>query len=162
MVTFPFPNPDQAWVLPHHLWHVDFHYAIPTSGPPFGLKEFALFGDIGPRGGGTLLISRSHRMVAEFLLEQPEALRRDFRRTRLRFMGRHPWLAELARPGTEPSRTRRFMDHDTDVNRITARVVELTGQAGDVALSHPWVVHHVAPNTSERPRFMRAQSLCRT
>jgi hypothetical protein len=159
LVTFPFPG--EPWVLPHRVWHVDLRYDNRAE-PLFGLKLFALFGDAGPQGGGTLLVSRSHHLVARFVGTQPDEVRSDFRRTRLRFMSHHPVLKELARPGPEPARRERFMDHDHDVDGIAIQVIELTGQAGDVVLTHPWALHHVAPNASMQPRFMRAQSIYRS
>ena len=35
---------------------------------------------------------------------------------------------------------------------------ELTGDPGDVVLTHPWMLHHVAPNTSSYPRMMRGKT----
>jgi hypothetical protein len=90
MVTFP--KASQPWVVPHGLWHVDFRYDASTTGPLFGLKVFAFFGDVAPRSGGTLVISRSHRVVSRFVDSLPADVRADFRTTRLRFMDHQPWL----------------------------------------------------------------------
>lgn len=157
MVTFP--NASQAWVVPHGLWHVDFRYDASTVGPLFGLKVFAFFGDVAPRSGGTLVISRSHRAVSRFVDSLPKSARADFRTTRLRFMDHQPWLRALATPEYDVERTARFMDRDGDVDGIAVRVVELTGAAGDVVITHPWTVHHVAFNAGLYPRLMRAQSI---
>ena len=37
------------------------------------------------------------------------------------------------------------------------RVVELTGEAGDVVIGHPWLLHAGAPNCGAAPRLMRVQ-----
>jgi Phytanoyl-CoA dioxygenase (PhyH) len=158
MVTFP--KASQPWVVPHRLWHVDFRYDARPE-PLFGLKVFAFFGDVAPRSGGTLVIARSHQLVSRFLADLPEGVRADFRNTRLRFMDHHPWLRALATPEYDRERTTRFVDQDGDVNGIAARVVELTGAAGDVVITHPWTVHHVAVNAGRYPRLMRAQSIYR-
>jgi ectoine hydroxylase-related dioxygenase (phytanoyl-CoA dioxygenase family) len=157
MITFP--NMSAPWVVPHSLWHVDFRYDNPTADDLFGLKVFAFFGDVTARGGGTVVITRSHRIVARFLERQPRELRGDFRSARLAFMRHHPWLRALATPDSTAERNARFMDQEADVDGIGARVVELTGRAGDVVITHPWTVHHVAPNTNDVPRFMRGQSI---
>jgi ectoine hydroxylase-related dioxygenase (phytanoyl-CoA dioxygenase family) len=34
------------------------------------------------------------------------------------------------------------------------RVVELTGEPGDVVFMHPHLLHAAAPNRSDSPRFM--------
>ena len=52
------------------------------------------------------------------------------------------------------------MDADTDVDGIPARVVELTGEPGDMAFCHPTIVHSVASNRgSERSPSRRGCTL---
>jgi hypothetical protein len=64
------------------------------------------------------------------------------------------WLRALRKPEDDMQRTARFMDRDHDVGGIAVRVTELTGQPGDVVLTHPWVLHHSAPNAGSYPRMM--------
>jgi hypothetical protein len=40
---------------------------------------------------------------------------------------------------------------------VPVDIVELCGEAGDVVIGHPWLLHRGAPNRGERPRFMRVQ-----
>ena len=40
---------------------------------------------------------------------------------------------------------------------LPVRVVELTGRAGDVYVTHPWILHSIAPNASDTPRMMRSR-----
>jgi hypothetical protein len=156
MVTFP--ERGVLWRLPSKLWHVDWMYTNSPT-PLFGLKLFAFFGDVGPRGGGTLVVSGSHRVVERFVAATPAEARRDFRACRLRFMQHDPWLRALARPDDDdPGRNARFMDADHDLDGIPVRVVELTGCPGDVVLAHPWMLHHAAPNTASYPRMMRGKA----
>jgi hypothetical protein len=159
MVTFP--TPSRPWVVPHGLWHVDFQYDASTTGPLFGLKVLAFFGDVAPGGGGTLVIARSHQVVSRFLEGQAAEARTDFRRMRLAFMRHHRWLHALASPDYDAGRTARFMHENGDVDGIATRVVELTGKAGDVIITHPWTLHHVAYNAGQHPRLMRGQSIYR-
>ncbi|TDD56367.1 hypothetical protein E1263_25345 [Kribbella antibiotica] len=51
---------------------------------------------------------------------------------------------------------------EADVDGIPVRVIELTGRAGDVYITHPWVLHSIAPNTRETPRMMRSRMMWRT
>ena len=51
------------------------------------------------------------------------------------------------------------MGSDHDADGIPVRVVELTGRPGDVVLTHPWTLHHAAPNTASYPRMMRGKTL---
>ena len=81
---------------------------------------------------------------------------------RARFMAHAPWLKALASPTDgDPKRNARFMEADGDVKGIPARVVELTGEPGDVVLCHPMLLHCVAPNTADEPRFMRTATIKR-
>ena len=47
------------------------------------------------------------------------------------------------------------MDRETIVEGVPLRVVELTGEPGDMVFCHPLMVHCAAPNRGARPRFMR-------
>jgi ectoine hydroxylase-related dioxygenase (phytanoyl-CoA dioxygenase family) len=51
-----------------------------------------------------------------------------------------------------------FMDAGTLVEGIPLRVVELTGEPGDMVFCHPVMVHCAAPNRDARPRFMRIKT----
>lgn len=159
MVTFPIPG--VPWLLPHKLWHVDWMYSNPPA-PLFGLKVFAFFGAVERHGGGTLVVKGSHRVVARFAAATPPDERDDFRTCRLRFMKHDPWFRALARADdSDPDRNARFMDAEHDADGIAVQVVELTGRPGDVVLTHPWILHHAAPNAATYPRMMRGKSLHR-
>jgi hypothetical protein len=47
------------------------------------------------------------------------------------------------------------MDTETTVEGVPLRVVELTGEPGDMVFCHPLMIHCRAPNRGARPRFMR-------
>jgi ectoine hydroxylase-related dioxygenase (phytanoyl-CoA dioxygenase family) len=49
------------------------------------------------------------------------------------------------------------MDGETVVDGVPLRVVELTGEPGDMVFCHPVMVHCAAPNRGVRPRFMRVK-----
>ena len=156
MVTFP--QPDEAWTLPSKMWHVDWPYTYAPT-PLFGVKVFAFFGTVEPQGGGTLVVAGSHRVVERFVASTEQDARTEFRTCRLRFMNHDPWFRALARADDPDSeRTARFMGSDHDSDGIPVRVVELTGEPGDVVLTHPWMLHHTAPNTSPYPRMMRGKT----
>ena len=70
-------------------------------------------------------------------------------------MRSQPWLKALATDDDDPDRNERFMT-ETDVDGVPVRVVELTGAAGTVYITHPWVLHSLAPNTRKTPRLMRS------
>jgi hypothetical protein len=64
----------------------------------------------------------------------------------------------MALTGRAPSpgdRIAAFMDRETTVEGVPLRVVELTGEPGDMVFCHPVMVHCAAPNRGVWPRFMR-------
>jgi hypothetical protein len=58
-------------------------------------------------------------------------------------------------------RTGRLMEAGAIVDGIDVRVVELTGDAGEALLMHPWQLHTPAPNGGTSPRLMLSQSIVR-
>ena len=107
-----------------------------------------------------LVVSGSHRVVERFVATAPADVRADYRTCRLQFMQHDPWFRALARTDDpDPDRRARFMGSDHDADGIPVRVVELTGRPGDVVLTHPWTLHHAAPNTASYPRMMRGKTL---
>lgn len=73
----------------------------------------------------------------------------------------HPWLKALSSPEDDPERNARFMSAEVDIDGLPARVVELTGKPGDIYVTHPWVMHAIAPNATREPRFMRSMAINR-
>jgi ectoine hydroxylase-related dioxygenase (phytanoyl-CoA dioxygenase family) len=65
-----------------------------------------------------------------------------------------PWFRELWSSGESADREERLMRKTTEIGGVSVRVVELTGEPGDVALMHPWMLHAPAPNGSSNPRIM--------
>ncbi len=153
LVTFPEPGP---WDVPTKRWHWDnpseLHLDHPTA-----LFVVSFVGSVTPRGGGTLILSGSPRL----LIQQDRRIPADQRLglgTRLwsRFGRSDPWLMALTGQAPSPvDRVTTFMDTETFVEGVPLRVVELTGEPGDMVFCHPVMVHCVAPNRGTRPRFMR-------
>lgn len=151
LVTFP--RPGLAWTVPHHVWHADFPFDRPAV-PLQGVKVFAFVSDVTAGMGGTLVVAGSHRLVERAVATMPPVARADTRRTRLRILAGDRWLQALSSPGGG-DRVQRFMASSP------LRVVELTGRAGEVVLTHPWLLHCPAPNCATAPRFMRSLDLYR-
>ncbi len=152
-----FPDGQTQWHLPTSHWHCDFALVGPDAPAVEPLSVVTLFvfhDDVPPRGGGTLVIRRSHKLVSQFVATLPSELPDSFD-PNLRFMRHHPWLDELRHPHTKPRRTERFLTEEVEVEGVHTRVEELSGAAGDVVITHPWIFHCAAPNASDRPRIMR-------
>jgi hypothetical protein len=156
LVTFPEPG---IWEVPTRLWHwdnpCDLHLEHPRA-----LFVVSFIGSVAPRGGGTLILSGSPRL----LIQQDRRIPVDQRRgsiatLRERFHRSHPWIMALTGLVSSPAdRIAAFMDRETTVEGVPLRVVELTGEPGDMVFCHPVMVHCVAPNRGTRPRFMRIKT----
>ncbi|MBM7565030.1 hypothetical protein [Paenibacillus sacheonensis] len=150
---------DRPWDVPKEGWHWDGgHFRHYVDSPDQGILCLCMFSEIGPRGGGTLVVEGSHKVVARFLKKHPEGLEPQEGIDMLNL--EHPYLAELTgRPGTsdsaEPDRIRRFMDEwHTDADGFKLRVAETTASPGDIILCHPFLYHAPSQNHSGIPRFM--------
>jgi len=148
-VAFPTAR---EWGVPAGGWHIDANYRSPLW-PPGGVQTHALFGDIAPRGGGSLILSGSHRLIHRWFADHPPpagARSADMRRS---LMG-HPYIRELHAAGDREGRIARFMGREERVDGVPLRVVENTGAAGDVVLLHPLTLHVAAANNGVEPRFL--------
>jgi hypothetical protein len=155
-----FPAQDRLWVLPAGSWHADYGWDLDPEPLP-GVKIFAFFAEVLPCGGGTLVITGSHRLVARFAASLPPQQPHEAHLLG-RYLRRDGWFRALSRPGDDdPGRAARFMDQDHDADGIPVRVAELTGQPGDVVLTHPWVLHSWSYNTGSYPRMMLTKNLYR-
>lgn len=150
LVTLP---TGESWSVPHKQWHTDVGFDLPQD-ELVGVKIWALLGDLEPGGGGTPQVAGSHRVIARYLNTTDE---RDFCTIRDQVLESHPWFLDL----TREDRTNELMT-EADLEGIPVRVVELTGQAGDVYLTHPWILHSIAPNARDTPRMMRSRMIWRT
>jgi hypothetical protein len=143
LVTFPQDGP---WEVPARAWHFD---CMPVSAGQRPVQFFAFLNQVRPRGGGTLVLAGSHRLVAPYL-GLGDAFRLDRVRTSL---ASHSWLRGLWK-GDGGDRIQRYMNDGTVIDGVPVRVVELTGEPGDVILMHSDCFHAVAPNRLTEPRMM--------
>jgi hypothetical protein len=61
----------------------------------------------------------------------------------------------LVRDDSDPSTRMSRFSAETDIDGLPMRVVELTGEPGDIVVAHPLTVHCAAPNCGDYPRMMR-------
>ena len=146
-----FPS-DQPWTVPSSGWHIDANYLSALS-PPAGVRTHALFGDVAPRAGGSLIVSGSHRLVHKYFDDHPPPPGTRGATYRTLLQG-HPYLRDLHTEGDAGERAARFMNRAEAHDGIPLQVVENTGSAGDVIVLHPLVLHVAAPNTGSAPRFL--------
>jgi ectoine hydroxylase-related dioxygenase (phytanoyl-CoA dioxygenase family) len=105
-------------------WHVDGEdFRHYLTSPEQGLIPIFLFSDVAPGDGGTAVVVGSHQTVARL-------------------------LADAEPSGLRPADLRRKLPPVDG-----ARVVEVTGEAGDVAMLHPFLVHGWSANLGRDVRF---------
>ena len=150
LVTFP--EPGRRWMVPT-LWHTDAAYTDPLQ-PLLGVMVFSFLNRVEHRGGGTLVVAGSHRLVARFVADRPNVAEESSAVTRKAFYQSHPWFDDLLAAGEDPDCYER-LTAEADIDGLPARVVELTGDAGDIVIAHPLLAHCVSPNCARHPRFMR-------
>jgi len=154
LTTFPQGG---AWELPTKIWHSDSLYRWHRDGLN-GAFVFSFVDSVAPRSGGTLIVAGSQHLLRRYDAALTGAVRRSGRLEP--FFDLHPWFAALAGRAPSPrDRVASFMDTDTDIDGVRVRVVELTGEPGDIVFAHPSIIHSPNPNCGDRPRFMRIAGL---
>ena len=159
LITFP-NKTDQTWELTDKIWHWDFELFRRFKSN--GLLIFSFYSDVKAQGGGTLIVSGSHRILDTYynrLTAEQKSMKHGEQRKH--FMKSHPWFNELTQAKLSTvDRKYKFMDQNTDVEGVPAQVVELTGRPGDVVFCHPRMIHAGAGiNLNSYPRIMRVKFL---
>ena len=133
----------KKWFLPPG-WHTDVPRLASAEFP--GVQIFIFLEDVSERGGGTVIIAGSHRLLNDgrtirpkhlsgLLIQQHQFFRHLFAKQTLYF-----------EPGASLPRA--------VIDGIDVEVMELAGEAGGVWFMDLGVLHATAPNTSDRPRIM--------
>ena len=143
------------WRAPHAAWHVDEPTAA-GRGEPWGLLGFVFLDAVAPGGGATVAVAGSPRRLGRLadaraaagllpsgLLTTPDALAA---------LAAEPWFAALFEDGEGEAR-RRALDGGCVSDGVALRIVELTGEPGDVVFMDPRALHTVSANVSERARL---------
>jgi hypothetical protein len=157
LVTFP---TERKWEVPHAAWHLD----APASRSSPKLPGVILFTYLAPvlaGGGGTVVLAGSHRIVEAFAASASptdEGRSGDIRR---KLMRAEPWLRALWSRDDKTDRMRRFMLQGAVTRGVKLRVVELTGEPGDVIIWHPWLFHCATSNSRSHLRLMLRQPIDR-
>lgn len=124
------------------------------------VKLFAFVGEVGPRGGGTMLLPGTHRLVDRYRDGLPAAAGAGKENWRP-FMRQHPWLARLLDGADLPGHGRALVRAAAEIDGVPVEVVELTGSPGDVVVTHLHVFHARSPNTGTVPRLMLGNEIHR-
>ena len=115
-------------------WHKDgWHFRHFLDSPEQGLLVVPIFSDILPRSGGTCIATDSIAPVARLLASNPQGFHADSVQGAGYLI---PGLVEQC-----------------------SRFAELTGETGDMAILHPYMLHRPCRNGSARPRFIANAAL---
>jgi Phytanoyl-CoA dioxygenase (PhyH) len=147
LVTYRTTN---EWDVPTGGWHLDGKPM--KTDDPSSITVFVVLAPLRPRGGGTLIITGTHRLLRAYADIDDTAKNKGVRR---KLGVRHPWLGEIwsPKPGTG-NRRQRYLDEGTVLDGVTVRMVELTGEPGDAFLMRADMLHTPAPNALDQPRLM--------
>jgi hypothetical protein len=156
-ILFSLPEPG-PWVLPDG-WHMDCGFDQPTW-PVRTVKLFAFAGDVRPRGGGTMLLPGTHRLVDRYRagLSAPAGAGTE---NWQRFLRQYPWLARLLDGADLADHGRPLVGETGEIDGVPVQVVELTGSPGDVVITHQHVFHARSPNVDSVPRLMLGKEIHR-
>jgi Phytanoyl-CoA dioxygenase (PhyH) len=152
LVNFPSAGP---WRVPSRVWHTDFAFQAPHD-RVFGALVLSFLSDVPPGAGGTTVVEGSHRVIRRFLEAHPRAAQSKMKNVRLALCASDPWLKALTSDAEDPGRDERLR-HGAVVSGVRVRVAEVAGEAGDLVIGHPWLLHAGAPNCGSAPRIMRVQ-----
>lgn len=142
-----------SWQLPHQGWHLDFQ-VLANLKRLYQVKLFVFLDDVEHQGGGALALAGSHRLVIREIdrLQTLEAGKSGPMRKAIERID--PWFRALFSNDHSIDRIDRFMASSTRVDGVDVRVVEMTGEAGDVLLMHPCIFHAITENCGDAPRIM--------
>ncbi len=131
-----------SWSVPNDVWHVDFP-RLGKLGPP-GLQMFTFIEDVQPKGGGTLVIAGSHRLLNTSNVIRSKKLKQLLRK--------EPYFRSLFDVERAPITS--LENTAGSGGNLDMEIVELTGRVGDVYFMDLRVLHTLAPNASETARLM--------
>jgi len=154
-----FPESRERWNLPYKNWHLDAPVVRAMSGL-FGVRVFTCLAKLPPGGGGTLAVAGSYRLAENLALNGGFDRMRsgDLRKV---LVSRHRWLKNLETPDKNADRIHDFMETTTTIGDADLRVVEMTGEPGDVFLMHPLMMHASSSNCLTVPRMVLSTTVYR-
>lgn len=130
-------------VVPSSIWHSDTPN-IPGEGLS-GVIVLGFINHVQPRGGGTMVITGSHRLFET----STSAITSKMAKRRLK---KYPYFRELLSKKTTDRE--RFLEEPGYVNDIELKVVELTGEPGDAYFVNGSMLHTLTRNYQPHPRMM--------
>ena len=143
-LLFTRPNAT-SWTVPATIWHLDTP-RLPSGSRP-GVQMFTFLNQVEPSGGGTLVVAGSHRLLNDNTFIRSKDVKKRLKTK--------PFFKDLLNkhcPDREQLMARREVVED-----IPLRIVEMTGQPGDIYLTDLRILHTLANNALKVPRVMATQ-----
>lgn len=154
------PPDSDVWNVPHSMWHTDFPAPAWEPAAVPGVQLFVLLQDLPSRGGATLIVGGSHRLIQRL----PERRSPDFAghsaELRKALAQQVPWLRALwTRTGHPQERVEQFVETEAVHDGVPLRVIETSGRAGDLYAMHPWSIHASSPNCGGQMRMVATERI---
>jgi hypothetical protein len=142
-VLLNLPDPC-AWTMPTG-WHADSPRL--ASGRAIGVQLFAFLDVVEPGGGGTFVVTGSHRLLNNGRFMSVTEVRDRFQS--------HPFFRrfEAEAPAGVEDRARLLSETHRDGD-VELKILELTGQPSDAYFTDLRLAHTGRPNGSDHPRMM--------
>ncbi|HZC45524.1 MAG TPA: phytanoyl-CoA dioxygenase family protein [Candidatus Acidoferrum sp.] len=154
-----FPESSEPWDVPSQGWHLDYPVVRGLDGN-FAVRIFVCLQKLSQRAGGTLFLAGSHRL-SQSLFAKNRAERMHSADARRALIRSRPWIKSLFSPHEKTDRVKRFMKSGTMIGDNQGPVVEMTGEPGDVFVTHPYLLHAASTNCSKEPRIVLSGSVFR-
>ncbi len=124
------------------------------------MRVFVCLAKLRPKGGGTLFLAGSHRLVQALADKEPaEKLRSAEARQGL--VRNYPWVKGWCSFDANVDRVQQFVKDGTTIGDVNVRVIEMTGEPGDVFLTHPLMLHAASTNCAKNPRLVLSSTVYR-
>jgi hypothetical protein len=157
LVTFP--ESTARWDVPHKSWHLDFPAPSHVQGL-FAVRLFVCLATLRPAGGGTLFLAGSHRLVQDLADKEASGKLRSAE-AREGLIRNHPWVKGLCSSDQKVDRVQQFVKEGAVINDVKVRVIEMTGEAGDIFMTHPLMLHAGSTNCAQSPRMVLSSTVYR-
>ena len=141
-LLFTPPN-TSVWSFPTDVWHLDYPRLGDDAIP--GVQMFACINHIRPQGGGTIVVSGSHR----FLNNEGYVRSRDLKKK----LKQLPYFGKLLNGDAVAEH---YMQPQ-EVEGISCKAVELCGDPGDVWFTDLRILHTPSYNALGEPRIAVTQ-----
>ena len=149
------------WEIPRGGWHLDgpAGKGCDGRGSPNRVVVFVFLEKTDPGGGGTVVAAGSHKVIGDLVGQTPDPW--NSAEVRKALLRGEPWFRELLAKEGPADRHERLTRPTPSAHGHPLRVIECTGEAGDVFMTHPWLYHGGAPNARPAPRQMLLQFINR-